>query len=105
TQAVEIHVGAAGDRDESAALRPMPLAPGLDARDRQSAGRLEHRARIFEHVLERGADRIGVDGDHVVDELPANAKRFLADLLDRDAVGEEPDVTETDAAPGRKRSR
>ena len=73
-------------------LRAMALAPRLDAGDRQRAGRLEDRARVLEHVLERGADRVGVDQHHVVDQLAADAERLLADLLDRDAVGEQADV-------------
>ncbi len=55
-------------------LHAVPLAPGLDAGDRQRAGRLEDRARVLEHVLDRRADRVGVDQDHVVDELAARCR-------------------------------
>ena len=74
---------------------PMPLAPAPSAPATPSApAGSSDRARVLEHVLDRGADRVGVDEDHVVDQLAADAERFLADLLDRDAVGEEADVVE-----------
>ena len=41
--------------------RAVPLDPGLGAGDGERAGRLEHRARVLEHVLDRGADLVGVD--------------------------------------------
>src|SRR5215475_16223639 len=59
-QAVEVHVGAAGDRNVSPVPWAMTLAPGLDSGDRQRARGLEHRAGVFEHVLERGARRVGI---------------------------------------------
>ena len=93
-QAVEVHVGAAGDRDERAVRDPMALAPRLDARDRERARRLEDRARVLEHVLDRRARGVGVDQHDVVDQLAADPERLLADLLHRDAVGEQADVRE-----------
>ena len=88
-QPVEVHVGAAGDRDVRAVLRPVPRDPRLHAGDRERAGRLEDRARVLEDVLERRADRVGVDENDLVDVLPDEAKRLLAHLLHRDAVGEQ----------------
>ena len=89
TQPVEVHVGAAGDRDEGPVPHAVALAPGLDAGHRQRAGGLEDRARVLEHVLDRGAGRVGVDGDHLVDVPPGEPERLAADLLDRHAVGEQ----------------
>ena len=104
-QPVEVHVGAAGDRDERAVLRAMALDPCLDAGDRQRAGRLEDRARVLEHVLQRGARGVGVDQHHFVDEFARDSERLRADLLHRDAVGEEADVRELDAASRGERAR
>ena len=89
-QPVEVHVRAAGDRRRSVrslvrCARTHALTPAIGERAR----RLEDRARVLEHVLDRGADRVGVDAHHLVDVLAREAERLLADLLDRDAVGEQ----------------
>ena len=72
-QAVEVHVGAAGDRDQ-VRLFAVPLGPRLDAGDGERAGGLEDRARVLEHVLDRGADGVGVDQDDVVDAAAAQSR-------------------------------
>ena len=68
------------------------LDPGLGAGDGQRARRLEHHARVLEHVLDRRAHLVGVDEHHLVDQLAAQAEGLLADLLHRHAVGEQADV-------------
>ena len=93
-QPVEIHVGPGGDRHKRSVLRAMSLAVGLHPGDGQRARGLEDRARVLEGVLDRGTDRVGVDQHHLVDQLAADAKRLLAHLLDRHAIGEEPHVVE-----------
>src|SRR5207342_3428459 len=46
-----------------------------------------------------------VDRDHLVDVLAYQTERFAADLLDRDPIGEQPDVSELDTASRRYRAR
>ena len=41
----------------------------FSAGDRERAGGLDDRARVLEHVLDRGADLVGVDEQHLVDVL------------------------------------
>jgi hypothetical protein len=55
-----------------------------------SAPAAPDRARVLEDVLERRAGRVGIDANDLVDVLAHEAERFLADLLHRHAVGEEP---------------
>ena len=92
-QPVEVHVRAAGDRDQrlvrAAACRSThALAPATASAPAGSS----IDARVLEHVLDRRADLVGVDEDHLVDQLAAQAERLLADLLHRHAVGEQADV-------------
>ena len=65
--------------------------PGLRAGDGGPRG-LEDRPRVLEHVLDRGADLVGVHEHHLVHQLAAQAEGLAPDFLDRDAVGEQPDV-------------
>ena len=104
-QPVEIRVRARGDGDELLSAHPGFLHVSLGAGDRQCAGGLEDRARVLEHVLDRRADLVGVDEDHAVEELPAQAKRLFADLLHGDPVGEETHVIQHDAPSGLERAR
>src|SRR6266540_3635905 len=104
-QPVEVHVRAACDRRVRAPARAMALDPCLDAGDRERARRLEDRARVLEHVLQRRARGVGVDANDFIDVLACEAKRLLADLLHRDAVGEKPDVRELHAPPRLERAR
>ena len=62
-------------------------------------------ARFFEHVLDRGAHRVGVDADDLVHVGSADSKRLLADLLDRDAVREGADRREVDPVTRFERAR
>src|SRR5580765_6601425 len=73
-QAVEVHVGAAGDRDEGLALAALRLHVLLDRRDAERARGFEHAAGVLEHVLDRGAGRVGVDDHVLVDELARQAE-------------------------------
>ena len=68
------------------------LGPGLGAGNRQCAGRFQDRARVFEYILDCGADGIGIDTDDFIEELLAQAERLLPDQLDRHAVGKQADV-------------
>ncbi len=87
TQPVEIHVGAAGDRNQGFVPQLFPLGIGLGAGNRQRACRLQYAAGILEHILDRCADGVGVHQHHLVHILLAQAESFPAHFLDRDAVG------------------
>ena len=54
-------------RRASCPAHAVLLDPGLGAGDRERAGRLEHDARVLEHVLDRRADLVGVDEHDLVD--------------------------------------
>ena len=99
-QALEVGIGARGHRDQRLAARAVALHPGLGAGDRQRARRLEHHARVLEHVLDRRAHRVGIGEHHLVDELAAQAKRLAADLLHRHPVGKESHVFQRHAPFG-----
>ena len=104
-QAVEVHVGAAGDGDESL---PFELVFGrvlLGAGHAQGAGRLEDAARILEHILDRCADGVGIDHDEVVDQGAHEAKCFNAHQLDGRAVGEQAHVLQRHATPSAHRAQ
>ena len=90
-QAVEIHVGAAGDGDQrlvddGVLAQAGPLHVGLGARDGQRAGRFQDGARIRKHILDGGADGVRVDDDDVIDILLRQAEGFLAHQAHRRAV-------------------
>ena len=88
-QLVEIHVGAAVDGDDALVLPVVQRAILLDARHRQRTGGLDDGARVFEDVLDAGADFVGVDQHDFVDVLAAQAEGFFADALHRHAVGKD----------------
>nr|GEU28525.1 hypothetical protein [Tanacetum cinerariifolium] len=105
TQAVEIHVGAAGNRDQG--LVPdrvfgqcCPFDIGLGARNGQRAGRLQDAAGVREHVLDGGADGVGIDNDDVIDILLGEAEGFLAHQAHGRAVRKQADVRQRDAFAG-----
>jgi hypothetical protein len=77
---------------------PVFLGPGLGAGHRQRAGRFEDGAGIFEDVLDRGADGVGIDQHHLIHVLLAQAESLLADVLHRRAVGEQADRFQPHAA-------
>ena len=98
---VEVHVRAAQDGDEIAAGDPSLGDVALRAGDAEGCGRLDDRAGVLEDLLHRRAQLVGVDEDHLVDVAAGEPEGLDADLLDRDAVREQPDVGERDAAPRR----
>ena len=99
-QAVEIHVGTAGNRHQCLAAKLFALDVGLETGQRQRTGRLENAAGIFEHVLDGGADGVGIDQDDFVQQLAAQAEGFFTDQLDRRTVGKQADVLEFDPLAG-----
>ena len=99
-QPVEIHVGAAGHRHQGGIADLAPRNPRFRAGDGQRPGGLENGAGIFEHVLDRRAHRIGVDADDFIDQRAAQAKGFTAHLFHCDAVSEQADLSQLDAATG-----
>mmetsp|Transcript_9617 Transcript_9617/g.22294 ORF Transcript_9617/g.22294 Transcript_9617/m.22294 type:complete len:496 (+) Transcript_9617:394-1881(+) len=103
-QPVEVHVGAAGDRDQGLALSPGRRGVLLDRGDAHRPGGFEDGAGVLEHVLDRGADGVGVDEDVVVDQLTGYAEGLLADQLDRSAVRKQTDVLQLHALAGLDRA-
>ena len=102
-QPVEVHVGAAQDGGVGLAARAVLFDVLLDRGHRERAGRLDDAARVDEHVLDAGADRIGVDRDELVHQLAGDAEGLLADQLDGGAVGEQADVGQRHALVRRDR--
>src|SRR5882672_4105362 len=96
-QAIEIHVGAAADRHVALAGGRTARDVALHAGDGKCAGRLEYGAGVFEHVLDRGADLVGIDQHHLIDVAARQRKGLLAHASHRDAVGEQADPLERDA--------
>ena len=96
-QAVEIHVRAAGDGDQGLAFAALLGHILLDRRHTQRARRLEDAAGVFKHILDRGADRIGVDDDEVIDQRLRDPESLLADPFDGRAVREQADITQQHA--------
>ena len=86
-------------------LAPRPPPPGVLSRSllrrayflapatASAPAGLEDGAGVLEHVLDRGADGVVVDHDHLVHILLAQAEGFGADLLDGGAVGEDADCS------------
>ncbi|SPC08061.1 hypothetical protein CT19431_190026 [Cupriavidus taiwanensis] len=99
-QAVEVHVGAAGDCHQVLALELLALGVRLQARYGQRAGRLEDAAGVLEHVLHARADRVGIAQDDVVDQFARDAEGLLADQPDRGAVREQAHFLQLDALAG-----
>ena len=91
---VEVHVRPAGDRDQRLVLEPVPGDVLLHRGDAHRPGRFEDAPRVLEHVLDGGADRVGVDDDEVVDQGACQAEGLLAHQLDGRTVGEQADVVE-----------
>ena len=110
TQAVEVHVRAAGHGHQRLALDRLAvhlraLDIGLGAGHGQRAGRFQDAARVLEHVLDRRADRIGIDQDDLVDHQLRDAEGFFAHQAHRGAVREQADVVQGDAVAGLEAAR
>src|SRR5580658_3992771 len=77
----------------------------LEARDCERSGGLEHSARVFEDVLDCRTDFVDADCYAFVEVTAAQLEGLLAHGADRNAVGEQSDVIELDAASGADRMR
>ena len=102
-QPIEVHVGAAEDRDQVLVVAPVGGHPALEAGQRERAGRLHHAARVVEDVLDGGAHLVVRDAHDLVDGELRDLERVHADGAHRDAVGEDADVVERDAPAGLQR--
>ena len=103
-QAVEVHVGAAGDGHERASAHAMPRAPRLDAGNASApaGSRIE---RVSSNTSLMAAHVASVSTrDHLVDIPARQPEGLAADLLDRHAVGEEPHVRQRRPACRRQAS-
>ena len=104
SQAIEVDVGAAQDRDERLIVRALTLHPRLHASDRECAGGLHDRTRVVEDVLDRRADLVVGHAQHFIHGLPHDLERPLADLAHRDTICKDADVIELHAPAVRERS-
>ena len=85
--------------------RSFPFHILLQAGEADGAGGLGDGAGVLEDVLDRRTDLVGADGDHLVEQLAAQAEGLLAGLAHGDPIGEQPDLVEDDALAGRERRR
>ena len=102
-QPVEIGVGTRCHGHQGLVLHAMASGIGLGSSNCQRTRWLQNRARIFENILDRRADFVGIDQDHFVDHLAADAERLLADQFDCGPVGKEANVRQTHPLAGGKR--
>ena len=90
-------------RDQRASAAACARDVALDAGHGERAGRLGDRAVVLEDVLDRGADLVRVDQQHLVDVLLRQPEGLLADAAHGDAVGEDADALERHALAGAQR--
>ena len=99
-QAVEVHVGAAGQGHQRLTVQAVRSGIFLESGHRERPGGLHDGAGVVEDVLDGGADLVGADRNPVVDELARQLEGVLTDLLDRHAVHEQAHGIQPDALPG-----
>ena len=75
----------------------------LHAGHAQRARGLRDRAGVLVDVLDRGADLVGADEEHLVHALLSDAEGLPPHLPDRHPVGEDADLVEHDALTRRQR--
>ncbi|KKY54547.1 hypothetical protein AAY86_00005, partial [Pseudomonas amygdali pv. tabaci str. ATCC 11528] len=100
TQTVEVDVGSGVDGHQCLTADAALLDVFLDPGNTQRARRLGDRAGVVVDVLDRRADFIGADGDHLIDIMTAHFKGVMADLRHRHAIGKQPDLAQHHALPG-----
>ncbi len=91
-QAVEIHVGPGGDGHQRLAIQLLARGIALGPGHGQRPGGFQNGAGVFKHILQCGADFVGIHQHYLVHQLLAQAEGFLAHLLHRHAVGKQPDM-------------
>ena len=87
-QAVEVDVGTGVDGHQGLPLGAFAGHVLLDPRYGQGAGRLGDRTGVVVDVLDRRADFVAADSDHLVDMVLADLEVASADLRHRHPVGE-----------------
>ena len=96
TQPVEIHVGAAGNRDQRFPFEFVFSGVLFGACERKRARRLEHAAGILKNIFDGGTDGISVDQNVVVNELPSETKGLDSHLFDGGAIRKESHIGQGD---------
>src|SRR5690348_7913787 len=96
-QPIEVQIRAAVDRHIPVAVRAAAGHMALDAGDCERAGRLEDRASILEHILDRRTDLITTHQHDLIDVAPRELEGLFADTAYGNAVGEHTDTLECDA--------
>ena len=103
SQAIEVHVRPAVHGNEGLVPCLLTREILLDACHGQRTGRFDDRAIVFEDVLNRGADLVVADQDHLIDALLCKPKRLLAHAAHGNAIGKGADAIERDALAGLQR--
>ena len=91
-QPIEVHVRTAVDGDHALTRPSLAGDDLLNCRDRQRSSWLHDRARILKDILNAGADLVGVDADHLIDQRARQAEGLLTDPTDRHTIGEGADA-------------
>ena len=101
-QAVEVHVRAAHDRREPAAVHALTFDVPLQSGHGERTGRFGDRAGVLEDVPDRCTDLIGGDKHDLVDAFARNPEGLLPHLLDRHAIGKDPNALQDHPLAGRE---
>ena len=86
-QAIKVHVCAAGHRHQGLAMQSLLRHVALHPRHRQGPGRLQDRAGVFKHVLDGGADGVGIHRHHPIHRLLGQGKGVLPHPAHGHSVG------------------
>ena len=85
-QAVEVHVGTAGDGNQILTLDIVFRNVSLQAGKGQCARRLGNAARIVKNIFNRAAQHIRIDCNNFIQQLFTQAESFLTHHFNRRAV-------------------
>ena len=100
SKAVKIDVGAAQNGSVGLTFGFVLGHILFDGGYSQSTRGLHDRAGVYKHILDGGANRIGVDGDVFVDQAARNSERFFAHQLHGGAIRKQTHVVQGDAFLG-----
>lgn len=83
---MKIHIRTAGNGNQGLVFRTFSGNIGFQTRQRQRAGRLGNAARVIENILDRAANRIGIDCNDFIQKFFAEAEGSVSDDFDRRTV-------------------
>src|SRR5439155_7985815 len=85
-QTIEVHIGPGRHGDQRGVVEFLPGHVRLGTGNAEGACRLENRARIFEHVFDRGTDGIRIHHHHIVHQFLTESERLDPHRFYRHAV-------------------